>query len=73
MEKVDGKETEVWGFKVKEWEDAPYKYLTVNAITLEPGQEGLDLTEWTEKGWIRYLDLNGSLDQIGVPNPGGMY
>jgi hypothetical protein len=29
-------------------------YLTVNASTLEAGQEGLDLREWHEKGWIRY-------------------
>jgi len=50
---------------------APAGYLSINATSLEPGQEGLDLREWWvaleskrraltggrhEKGWITYLD-----------------
>ncbi len=74
MEEVDGKQQEVWGFKVKGWEEGPYKYLSVNAVTLEPDQEGLDLKEWTDKGWILYLDHHRGLNhQIGAPHPGAMY
>ncbi|KAH8589258.1 hypothetical protein B0O99DRAFT_523583 [Bisporella sp. PMI_857] len=49
-------------------------YLSVNATTLDARQEGLDLREWHEKGWIQYLDC---LEEVGedtdVPYPGGMY
>ena len=46
-----GELTKAW--RVKE-EKEVYTYVSVNAVTLEPGQEGLDLREWTEKGWIMY-------------------
>ena len=71
---VDGKEREVWALKEKEWEANDSAYLTVNAATLEPKQEGFDLREWTEKGWIAYYDYSGDHeDQMGVPHPGDMY
>jgi hypothetical protein len=50
-------------------------YLSVNAHTLEPGQEGLDLREWTEKGWIAYLDMKDQVGEsrLGEPHEGGIY
>ena len=35
---------------------AKRSYLSVNAYTLEPGREGLDLREWTEEKRVTYLD-----------------
>lgn len=32
-------------------------YLTVTGLTLDPGQDGLDLREWTEKKWVMYVDM----------------
>jgi hypothetical protein len=37
-------------------EDSPQCYLSVNAVTLDAGQEGLDLREWTEQKKVIYLD-----------------
>ncbi|KAJ3165044.1 hypothetical protein HDU88_004763 [Geranomyces variabilis] len=50
-------------------------YLSVNAATLDPGQDGLDLREWHEKGWIVYLDGWEEKEEscFGKPHVGGMY
>jgi len=74
-EDVEGeKKREVWGFKRKEWDEADKKYLSVNALTLEPDQEGLDLREWVEKGWIAYLDHSGKEESnMGQPHAGDPY
>jgi hypothetical protein len=50
-------------------------YLSINALTLEPKQEGLDLREWAEKKLICYLDaLNESeQDSFERPHEGGTY
>lgn len=54
-------------------------YLSVNAITIDQGQDGFDLREWKEKGWILYLDVKrtGQPDQghpsYERPHPGGTY
>lgn len=32
-------------------------YLSINGYSLDADQEGLDLREWKEKGWVLYLDL----------------
>jgi len=50
-------------------------YLSVNAATLEAGQEGLDLREWHEKGWIAYLDELDEVEgnRLQKPHRGGMY
>jgi hypothetical protein len=74
VEEVEGEKKEVWGFKAKEWEENDNVYLSVNAVTLEPNQDGLDLREWTEKGWIAYYDKSDvQEDQMGKPHPGDMY
>jgi hypothetical protein len=55
---VEGEEREAWMLRKEGWvEDESEKcYFSVNAATLKQGQEALDLREWTEKGWIAYLD-----------------
>jgi hypothetical protein len=62
---VDGKEV-----------TKPY-YLSVNAVTLEPGAE-IDLTKWHENGWIFYVENlkkeeNGSQMRLNKAYDGGMY
>ena len=69
------KDVEVEEKATKAWVATNAKYLSVNAITLDAGQEGLDLREWTEKGWIEYYDNRDDKekDQMGVPHKGDMY
>ncbi|KAK0611675.1 hypothetical protein B0T14DRAFT_607725 [Immersiella caudata] len=45
----------VWSPK-KGWVEDMTRYMSVNAQTLDAGQQGLDLREWTEKKWVMYLD-----------------
>jgi len=50
-------------------------YFSLNAVTLTPGQEGLDLATLHEKEWIGYvdsLDNTGDL-RVGKPHRGGIY
>lgn len=75
---IDGVKTKVWSAKKEGWIEGLSEgtgYLSVNAATLDADQEGLDLREWTEKGWIAYLDIKNSLgeDRLVAPHPGGMY
>ncbi|KAH7371451.1 hypothetical protein BKA64DRAFT_677031 [Cadophora sp. MPI-SDFR-AT-0126] len=65
----------VWTPKKEDWVEGGGSYLSVNAATLDAEQEGLDLREWTEKGWIAYLDIKDEVgeDRLGSPHPGGMY
>ena len=53
----DGEELrKVWAPKPPWTEGGTGQYISVNAVTLEGGQEGLDLREWTEKKVVCYLD-----------------
>lgn len=63
-----------WSPKKEGWNEGQ-TYLSVNAVSLEPGQEGLDLREWTEQGWIFYLDTWEQVgeDRLKLPHEGGMY
>lgn len=85
MEGEGGEKVKYWGPKEPWVEGTALEgtinggYLSVNAATLDARQEGLDLREWQEKGWIAYLDYleetpekNGE-DRLGVPHIGGMY
>lgn len=74
IEEVDGEKREIWGFKAKEWEEDGSGYLSVNAVTLEP-QDGLDLREWVEKGWIAYFDdsKEDGDQKMGIPHPRDMF
>jgi hypothetical protein len=54
--------------------DVPIHYLSVNAVTLEPGGE-IDMKMWHEKGWIFYVDSRfrkGTM-RPGEPHEDGMY
>lgn len=54
----------------------PYHYLSVNAVTLEPGGD-IDLGKWYDNGWVFYMDnlfkKNGRDERVGKPHEGGMY
>lgn len=52
----------------------PYHYVSVNAVTLEPGED-VDLRMWHEKGWIIYVDCRArtGAPHFGRPYEGGMY
>jgi hypothetical protein len=50
-------------------------YLSVNAVTLEPGEE-IDLRKWHENGWVFYVESrrkDGTPMRMGEPHEGGMY
>lgn len=72
-----GHKVKVWSAKREGWEEAKTGYLSVNAATLDHDQEGLDLREWHEKGWIAYLEIkspDGSGEtRLREPHEGGMY
>ncbi|KAF2098647.1 DUF636 domain-containing protein [Rhizodiscina lignyota] len=78
----EGKTTKVWRPRAEnwregsvEWKEGKNAYLSVNAATIEPGQEGFDLKEWHEKKWINYLDMTDERkdDRYGEPHAGGCY
>jgi hypothetical protein len=72
---VDGQKRTVWAPKKEGWVEDENSYLTINSQTLEPGQEGLNMQEWTEKGWIAYLDcwnFKGE-PRLGKPHEHGIY
>jgi len=74
---IDGVKTKVWTAKREGWATIPtaYDFLIVNAATIEPGQEGFDMREWHEKGWIHYMDTLGEVGEPrwGKPYEGGSY
>jgi hypothetical protein len=72
---IDGEKKNVWVPKEGVFIEGEGSYLSVNAQTLEPGQEGLDLKEWHEKKWISYLDCldEAEDDRFEVPHRGGTY
>ncbi|KAK0734702.1 hypothetical protein B0T26DRAFT_600238, partial [Lasiosphaeria miniovina] len=69
---------EVWSPK-RGWVEGRTSYLSVNAYTLDAGQPGLDLREWTDKQWVAYVDCRserraGQSDKrYGTPFEGGAY
>jgi hypothetical protein len=71
-----------WRPKKEGWQEGRLQhgcYLSVNALTIDPGQKSFDLREWTEKKWMLYLDvLRSGEDGAGHPSydrphPGGSY
>ena len=72
---LEGKEVRAWKPKSEGWKENTTGYVSINAYTLDPDQQGLDLREWHEKGWISYLDYKDEVgeDRFGEPYPGGMY
>jgi hypothetical protein len=77
----EGEEVKVWRPKKDEWrefrraEDDNNTYLSVNALTLDARQEGLDLREWAEEKRIAYLDCLDwkESDTTERPHVGGTY
>jgi hypothetical protein len=73
---IEGEKKQVWSVKKEGWDEAEGpSYFSLNAASLEPGQEGLNLKEWTEKGWIDYYDSKEDAGEyrFGEPHDGGMY
>lgn len=76
-----GGTVKAWRPKKEGWKEGKFdhgRYLSVNAYTLDPGQEGLDLREWYEKKWVGYIDdLRDPEDKGGFsverPYAGGAY
>jgi hypothetical protein len=61
-----------WRPKLEGWTEDKRdngSYLSVNANTLEPNQQGFDLREWHEKKWVCYLDFlkAGTEEEMGFP------
>ncbi|KAK4245430.1 hypothetical protein C7999DRAFT_16360 [Corynascus novoguineensis] len=54
-----GEKVAVWSPN-RGWVEDMERYLSVNAYTLDAGQEGLDLREWTEKKLLLYVDCLSS-------------
>lgn len=74
---VNGEKRKIWAPKAEGWQEDNFRvsYLTVNAQTLEPGQDGLDMLEWTEKQWIAYIDCLNMVGETRLKKPyeGGTY
>jgi hypothetical protein len=56
----------------------PMHYLSVNAVTLDGGEDGVDLREWHEKKWVYYVESRVrergfSSEMSSGPHPCGMY
>jgi len=79
----EGEEVQVWRPKKDGWGEyrkhaglsGPYSYLSVNAHTIEPKQDGFDLREWVEQKRVVYLDgLEHEVEETtNKPAPGGTY
>lgn len=72
---VEEGKTRVWRPKGEGWKENTTGYLSVNSLTLEPGQEGLDLREWVEKKYVGYEDMlfGKGEDRLDRPHEGGAY
>lgn len=68
-----GQKTKVWRPKKDSWNEFkksfPFTYLSVNALTLDQGQEGLDLREWCEKKWMYYVDHKEGAWKLSTAGP----
>jgi hypothetical protein len=71
----NGRSAKVWVPNAEVWKEEQNCALRVNAMTLESGQDGLDLREWKEKGWIEYSDALTAVNKhrYDVPHEGGTY
>jgi hypothetical protein len=72
------KRVAVWKPKKEGWVEWPAPganaYLSVNMCTLDADQEGLDLRNFHENGWIGYCEmLKGAKGYQHTPYEGGMY
>ncbi|KIW09178.1 uncharacterized protein PV09_00109 [Verruconis gallopava] len=65
---VDGETKTVWA-PAEGFVEGKNGYLSVNATSLDAGQQGLDLREWHEKGWIHYLDTLDAKEETSWTKP----
>jgi hypothetical protein len=69
----------VWRPRAEGWKEEEEHWFRVNAMTLEAGQEGLDLREWTDKKWVQYVNMlpdyvePGNRGSYEKPFEGGCY
>jgi hypothetical protein len=59
----------------KEVSGGASQYLSINGMTLDAKQEGLDLREWAEKKWLMYCDMLDEQEEerFDRPHVGGAY
>lgn len=71
----EGTITKVWRCKPEGWKEGRTSYLSVNALTIEAGQEGLDLRELVDKKWVEYDDCKDfkEEDRFDYPQVGGTW
>jgi hypothetical protein len=76
----EGKEVKVWApakatFSENVKGKTDHDYLSINAHTLEPNQQGFDLREWSEKKRVSFLDCLNHLEETNFDRPaeGGTY
>lgn len=72
----EGKMTKVWRCKAEGWfKPGSYNYLSVNAHTIEPKQEGFDLRELVDNKWLYYIDYLDKkvADRSDYPHEGGTW
>lgn len=71
----DGRSVKVWMLNADGWEEEVMHWLRVNATSLEPDQEGLDLSEWTERKWVEYINNLDDVEESSYEKPyhGGIY
>jgi hypothetical protein len=71
----EGKITKVWRCKPEGWKEDRTSYLSVNALTIEAGQEGFDLRELVDKKWVAYSDCKDYKedDRFDYPQVGGTW
>ncbi len=77
---AEGEKTRFWHPAKEGWVEGGEKggYMSVNALTIDGGQEGIDLVEWAEQKMLLYadnLELNGKpKGAIGErPSEGGCF
>jgi len=70
---ADGKTVKrtTWGVKSEGWEEHKGKncYFSLNAVTLDAEQDGLDLSIVHEKGWLGYVDSYSRKEKMRVGQP----
>jgi hypothetical protein len=71
----EGKMTKVWRCKPEGWKEGRTSYLSVNALTIEGGQDGFDLREMVDKKWVAYLDCKDYKEEhrFNYPQVGGTW
>ncbi|KAF2837198.1 hypothetical protein M501DRAFT_924111, partial [Patellaria atrata CBS 101060] len=80
IERLGIEGTKVWRPKEEQkdgvWAEGTGRcYVSVNAHTLDQGQEGVDLRRWVDDGWVCYVDSleDEGEERVGKPHVWGTY